>query len=447
MSDMLDRMQRNLGNYEGVDALPPFPLFPVFFVVPGLLVAGFAGAALIERRRGRSSRGALIVVVVLGFGIVAAPAVFQMFTRAPNGGEMIDDFRSLMTREKVTTVQGYFITIGNGEAEIRNVALPTAALPSGSTPAVDRFVRDWPRINREIAPFVGVMADNVDNFAAVDALPPFALFPWFFVIPGVLIAGLGLIALRSTSRSAPAHQHVGGSVSNASKPTILTGAFVIMAAVALLATPAVAKSSKSTALVGTFKVDAADCAAAAPTAGSYFRMVQTGGNTTSGPFVPNADSSCGDKTYTALAPGTGSGLVTGKYQPQPTPPFDSAGNGTATSIFTPTKFFGVNFAVSTNKTDPQTGDTTKVPSVKAGAKGALSGNIDAFGVAYGQQQFNQGSPKPDGSRPSGTKGPRGTYNAKSGAYTLEWTSAIVGGPFDGFTGVWHLEGNFKKAKS
>jgi hypothetical protein len=43
---------------------------------------------------------------------------------------------------------------------------------------------------------IGTMADNVDNFADVDALPAFPLFPWFFVIPGVMIAGLALYAGR-----------------------------------------------------------------------------------------------------------------------------------------------------------------------------------------------------------------------------------------------------------
>jgi hypothetical protein len=201
MTDMLDRMERNLDSYAGVDALPPFSLFPWFFVVPGLLIAGAAGWTIARRRRGRDSRGAIVLLVVVGVGLVAAPVIFQMFGRAPGGGDMIDDFRSLMTREKVTTVQGYFITIGNGEAQLRNDALPAAALPAGTVPAVEQFSADWPNINSELSPMVGVMADNVDNFSAVDSLPPFALFPWFFVIPGVLVALLGVLVLRA--RRAP----------------------------------------------------------------------------------------------------------------------------------------------------------------------------------------------------------------------------------------------------
>jgi hypothetical protein len=291
------------------------------------------------------------------------------------------------------------------------------------------------------------MADNLGNFAAVDALPPFALFPWFFVIPGVLIAGLGIVALRR-SRDRSETTDLGGSVSKARKPTVLTTALVTAALIALAlalgAAPAGAKPAKSTALVGLFKVSAATCSAAgAPTSGSYFRMVNPGGTVVAGPFIANADSSCVDKTYIALLPGTAGGLVTGKYQPQPNPPFDAAGNGVAATILTPTKFFGVNFAVSTNKTDPQSTSATKVPSIKV-TKGKLTGDLDAFGVAYGNQQFNQGSPKPNGSKPGATAGPTGTYKSGPRTYTIEWSSAIVGGPFDGFTGVWHLEGTFTK---
>ena len=111
------------------------------------------------------------------------------------------------------------------------MVLPAAALPATDTTALTRFSADWPRINREMAPFVGVMADNLENFAAVDALPPFALFPWFFVIPGLLAAGLGLLALRG-SRTNDIVQQPGGPVS-----TSRTAKFVAVAlsAVALAA--------------------------------------------------------------------------------------------------------------------------------------------------------------------------------------------------------------------
>ncbi|MGH9027795.1 MAG: hypothetical protein ACRDWD_17030 [Acidimicrobiia bacterium] len=198
-------------------------------------------------------------------------------------------------------------------------------------------------------------------------------------------------------------------------------------------------------LVGLFAVDAGQCADAGVTKGSYFRMVQPGGDPESGPFVDNVDAGCGDASYTPLSPGTDGGLITGEYQPQPDPPFTGDNQGGATETITePQAFFAIDFAVSTNEVDPQDGTDVPAPSVSAAADGSLSGDLRAWGVAYSGQFFNQGSPKPDGSQPGNTSGPTGTYNSSTGKYVLEWTSLIVGGPFDGFTGVWHLDGTFEE---
>ncbi len=190
MGGMLTVMQDNLGNFAAVDALPPFPLFPWFFVVPGVLVVGICVAGLRS-----TARAPAIAVLVLGVGLIAAPAVFQMFTRAPQGGEMLDELGPYMTADEVGDIQGYFVTLGAAEGALRNQVLDAAPSP---LPATESFVEHWPRIANDMAPMVGVMADNLDNFAAVDALPPFPLFPWFFVVPGVLLAALGSVALRSS---------------------------------------------------------------------------------------------------------------------------------------------------------------------------------------------------------------------------------------------------------
>jgi hypothetical protein len=227
---------------------------------------------------------------------------------------------------------------------------------------------------------------------------------------------------------------------------------VVLAALMVLATGTFAgasnpaKTKAGGKLVGTFQVEAAECASGAPTSGSYFRMIQPGGTLDAGPFLPNGDSSCGDKTYSPLVPGTDGGLITGKFQPQPDPPMDATGNGLADAILKPTKFFAQNFAVSTNATDPQTGERVKPLSIKVSKSGELSGTTTAFSVAYGGQQFNQGAPKPDGSLPGITTKLSGTYDKLTGAYEMEWVTQIVGGPFDTFTGVWHLEGTFKAKK-
>ena len=195
-------------------------------------------------------------------------------------------------------------------------------------------------------------------------------------------------------------------------------------------------------LEGTFGVAAGTCADEGVTEGSWFRMVQSGGTVEDGPFIANSDSPCGDTTWTPLSPGTDGGLTTGAYQSHPDPAFDDGGHGTASAIVQPQPFFAVAFAVATNATDPQTEAETSAPSVVAADDGTLTGDLSAFAAAWNGQHFNQGAPKPAGGSAEGTTEPTGTYDEASGAYSLQWTSLIVGGPFNGFTGVWHLEGNF-----
>lgn len=221
-----------------------------------------------------------------------------------------------------------------------------------------------------------------------------------------------------------------------SRPGAAAGVVLWLLLALVGASRAAGAPSAAGELVGTFAITAGSCSGAAQ--GSYFRMMTSGGAS----YIENGDSPCADKTFSPLLPGSDGGLVTGAYQPAPSPRFDGAGGGTATRITQPTPFFGVPFATSTESVDPQTGTATPPPSITDDGAGNLSGAMAAFGAAWNGEDFNQGSPKPDGSRPGGTSGPSGTYDAATGAFTLEWASLIVGGPFNGFTGVWHLEGTF-----
>ncbi|MBW3663077.1 MAG: hypothetical protein KY469_08260 [Actinobacteria bacterium] len=198
-------------------------------------------------------------------------------------------------------------------------------------------------------------------------------------------------------------------------------------------------------LVGVFAIDPGVCADAGVTAGSYFRMVQSGGNPADGPFVPNGDSPCGDQTWVPLEPGSDGGLATGRHQPFPDPVFDDAGNAVAAALTAPARWFAVDFAVGTNPVDPQTGIEVPPPTLSVSADGHLEGDLSALSAAWNGQFFNQGSPKPGGDLPGNTTPVIGDYDTAMGAYTLNWTSQIVGGPFDNFTGVWHLEGTFTPA--
>ena len=201
MTDLIDRMEANLDNYAAVAALPPFPMFPWFFVIPGALIAVAAGVALYQRRTpSNRARPALWVLFGLGIAVAAAPVAFQMFDRAPKGADMIDDFRPMMTRERVQSVQGYFVTLGAAEGQLRANALPLLVEAGGDPadfPAIAQWSADWPTILTDFNPMVATMSDNVDNYDAVAALPSFDLFPWFFVVPGALVAILAAVAMRS----------------------------------------------------------------------------------------------------------------------------------------------------------------------------------------------------------------------------------------------------------
>ena len=209
MTDLLDRMDRNLDNYAAVASLPPFALFPWFFLVPGAMsvVAGAVALAAhrAPTRRERRSRIAIAAIAVIGVGLVLAPVGFQMFTRAPLGGEMIDDFTPMMTVERVRDVQAHFITLGGGESQLRAALVP-AAVAAGvdleAYPAATEFSATWPAMLQDFNPMIATMRDNVDRFDGVAAMPPFGWFPWFFLVPGLLVTVTAIAALRGTgSRS------------------------------------------------------------------------------------------------------------------------------------------------------------------------------------------------------------------------------------------------------
>ena len=63
-------------------------------------------------------------------------------------------------------------------------------------------------------------------------------------------------------------------------------------------------------------------------------------------------------------------------------------------------------------------------------------------ASWNNEYFNQGSPKPNGTRPGLTTPVSGSYDAATNAFVLTWSSQVVGGPFNGFTGYWHLVGTF-----
>jgi hypothetical protein len=205
MTTLMTSVRGNLGNYLAVAALPSFTLFPWFFLVPGALLALFSGIALLRPRSWLRLRW---VLAVLGVGLIAAPAVFQMFTRAPDGGRMMSAFRTIETTQNVQTIQGYFGSMAVGQGAIRLEIVP-ALESNGLTPteigsrfpAVETLDANWVHILNGMTPMIGAMSNNVANYDAVASLPPFPLFPWFFVIPGVIALGAAVLVWTPPGRT------------------------------------------------------------------------------------------------------------------------------------------------------------------------------------------------------------------------------------------------------
>ena len=202
MSGMVNDIAANLDNYAAVNRLPKFFLFPFFFIMPGVIIALLARAAIKRARAGAGAGTPGKLLVVMGVGLIAAPFIFQMMggeNRAFEGKSMIDAFKPIMTQENIGNIQGYFPVIGLAEGQLRNDLVPLAG-PSAATdyPAIAKFSGQWNTISAEFADFLGAMNDNLGEYSAVKALPPFSLFPFFFILPGLMVAGLGLAALRRT---------------------------------------------------------------------------------------------------------------------------------------------------------------------------------------------------------------------------------------------------------
>lgn len=138
------------------------------------------------------------------------------------------------------------------------------------------------------------------------------------------------------------------------------------------------------------------------------------------------------KTYTLLSPGT-TGLRLLAYDEGPTPAFDGSGNALAGTIVQPTAFFGVRFSVFTPRVDPVSGATNPLPQIVVNllvSPATTVANFGAWTVGWNNQYFNQGATSINAT----------SYNLRTGAIVLDWSSLITAGAFRGFTGNWHVEG-------
>lgn len=166
-------------------------------------------------------RAAAWIVLLVGVGLIVAPAIFNMWVRAPRGAEMISDFKPYMTQTRATQYeQDYLPSIAVGFGGVPQAISEAAArYGNGATWSYSRAAaflqsqpglsdlsyvqRNFPTMAAPFSTMVGVMVRDVDAFNGVAGLPPFWLFPLFFVIPGVVLLATGVLFLRRERAGRP----------------------------------------------------------------------------------------------------------------------------------------------------------------------------------------------------------------------------------------------------
>ncbi|HHH43927.1 MAG TPA: VPLPA-CTERM sorting domain-containing protein [Gammaproteobacteria bacterium] len=189
------------------------------------------------------------------------------------------------------------------------------------------------------------------------------------------------------------------------------------------------------------------------TGGSYFAMNANN---------PNANAAM-------LTPGTARGIELGTYQNyvlDPDVPHpqgwkgDINGDGVAdgaagtgytnappiqqSTAFAPFSFFGVSTYIGLNPVGYQSGQAHAAPSVDldmsscVGNVCSLTADLSGWEVFWNGSSFEQG-PRPVNTGPFGLA--TGVYDLVTRQYSLDWVSQINGGPFNGVSGFWHIEGS------
>jgi len=183
-------------------------------------------------------------------------------------------------------------------------------------------------------------------------------------------------------------------------------------------------------------------------------------------FAMNADNP-NSNSAAMLAPGLAGGIqldsfqnfVTDPDEPHPAGHPDAvngAGSGynalvsegSALSAFT---FFGVPTYVGLNPLSYQSGLTKNAPTLNMDSSSCVDSVCDIAVDLSSWEVFWNGSVFEQGPRPDNTISDfelaMGTVDVVSGEYILNWKSQILGGPFSGVDGFWHLEGQFTNISS
>jgi len=207
-------------------------------------------------------------ILTIGVALVALPLIFQMPSRAAAGERMMSDFQPIMQADQVQKTADYyyntFVPLDQVFTPIMTAAnvakfqgyvkgfsavqaegpklVPALAQALGVTqaqaqtfmttqfPAMSAMFQNLPTMQRDFEglltamdknkgifaqvpggiahykPLVTTMQGNVKDYDSASSLPSFNLLPWFFIIPGLLLIGIGGWALLA-GRHAPQLTH------------------------------------------------------------------------------------------------------------------------------------------------------------------------------------------------------------------------------------------------
>jgi hypothetical protein len=179
-------------------------------------------------------------ILVIGVLLIVMPFAISLPSKASAGQKMLNAFHPIMqpasVKESVLFYHNTFVPLGQVAAGGAAAAGETAQMFTGlaqgmhmtpaqlqsfmakNYPALDRLLTSFPLLVPVFAqvgpglthylPLINTMQGQVKNYAAVDSLPNFNLFTWFFVVPGLLIVlfsliGLGLFQRRRVAATSP----------------------------------------------------------------------------------------------------------------------------------------------------------------------------------------------------------------------------------------------------
>ena len=210
------------------------------------------------------ARKSLWAVIVVGLMLVLAPFALGIPSKASAGQRMMDGFRPLMQPANVDKTAAYynqvFVPLGQVVPALSkdNIAkfnsyvqgftamgvdasklVPALAQALNMTPeqvqafmvaqfpAMSQMLQNLPTMQMDFtdlvslmeqnvaifeqvpgglahyAPLVATMQANIDNYRQADSLPNMNLFTWFFVVPGAVLVGLGVLGLFGLRHTVP----------------------------------------------------------------------------------------------------------------------------------------------------------------------------------------------------------------------------------------------------